>query len=156
MNLPIPTNDKLKLKLPPLHALPAMFEPMLPMPVPQLPYKPGIAGIIEGFFHNVALKQQNTAAESEANIAENKLRQTKAQFEQIKELLLFGHKYNLDMVRINHEQEMLSIEKRSAEAALTEQQLKNYLTQIEAEKAQLELQQMKKELGLSADKENGE
>lgn len=156
MNLPIPTNNNNKLKLGPMPVLPSVFERLIPIPVPPLEYKPGIAGLVEGLFHNWSLKHLQRAAEREAGIAEARLQQTRAQFQQIEEMLMFGHRYYLAMQKVKQEQEMLGIDKQVAEANLATIQLKNFLAQIEAQKAQLELQQMQKELGNGSDKENGE
>jgi hypothetical protein len=106
--------------------------------------------LLESFIHNWKLLHLKRAAEREADIAEAKLRQTQAQFKQIEELLLFGPRYELSLKKVRHESEMLDIEKQTAEANLITVQLQNMMAQIEAQKSQLELQHMMKEIGANA------
>ncbi len=149
MDLPVPKTEKSPVVLPHLPVLPSVFAQMLPAPVPQLEYKPGIFPLVESFIHNWKLLHLKRAAEREAEISEAKLRQTRAQFAQIEELLLFGSRYELAMQRVRHDQEMLDIDKHTAQANLATIQLRNVLAQIEAQKAQLELQHMMRELGVN-------
>jgi hypothetical protein len=150
MDLPIPKNENPQMTVPTLPnmpVLPSLFTSMLPTPVPQLIYKPGILPLLDGFIHNWKLGQLQRAAEREAAISEAKLRQTRAQFAQIEELLLFGPRYALAMDKLTHEKEMLHVTKQTAEAFLAHIQVQTYMAQIEAQKSQLELQHMMKELG---------
>jgi hypothetical protein len=147
MDLPIPKNEKTQVALPHLPVLPSMIAQLLPAPVPRLEYKPGLFPLVESFLHNWKLLQLKRAAEREADISLAKMRQTQAQFAQIEALLLFGARYELALQKVRNEQEMLDINRQTAEANLTTIQLRNILAQIEAQKAQLELQHMMKELG---------
>lgn len=138
--------------MPDLPVLPSVFSRLLPTPVPPLEYKTGVLPLFEGFLHNWKLGQLERAAEREAAISEAKLRETRAQFDQVKELLLFGRKYELALQQLRHEQEMLDLNKKTAEARLTRLQLQNIMTQIETQKAQLEFEHMSRELGENDDK----
>jgi hypothetical protein len=156
MDLPIAKNEKNQVALPKLPVLPTLFTPMLPTPVPPLEYKPGVLPILEGFLHNWKLLQLQRAAERESAIGEAKLRQARAQAALIEEMLLFGYRYSLEMQKITHEQGMLEITKETAQANLATIQLQNLMAQIEAQKSQLELQHMMKELGSKTHTDNGD
>ena len=140
--------------LPNLPVLPSLFEQLLPTPVPPLRYKPGLTPILENFIHNWKLGQIQRGVEREAAIAEAKLKETRARFAQITELLLFGPKYELALKQIRTDTELLEINKQKALVELNHQQLVNFQLQIDCQKAQFELEQMLKDNG--GDGENGQ
>ncbi len=139
MEAPVPKKLNLQDKVfPDLPALPEIFRAVLPTPVPQIDYRPGIVPLLDNFLHNWKLKQMEREAERQANIAEYKVRQGRAQSEAILQLLLFGEDYKARLKEINHRMEMMDIEEQKGRHEITKMQLENQIIYYQAQQEEIE------------------
>ncbi|MFZ0931696.1 MAG: hypothetical protein WAN11_24065 [Syntrophobacteraceae bacterium] len=77
-------------------------------------------------------------AERQANIAEYKVRQGRAQSEAILQLLLFGEDYKARLKEINHRMEMMDIEEQKGRHEITKMQLENQIIYYQAQQEEIE------------------
>lgn len=140
MNLPVKANPMVpEVVFPKLNSLPAMFQNALPPTVPQAQYKAGIVPIVSNFIHNIKLEQMEKSANLEANIAEHHVRKLRANLDGIKELILFGQKYELEVKSLHSAIRLIDINEQKAQAEMVNLQLKNVNEQNEVKMSFLDL-----------------
>jgi len=122
---------------------PEIFANAMPVPVPQMDWN---NGIIKNIFHNLKLGQIEKSTVREANISENKNRMVRANLDTIKALMTFSAETQMCFKRLEHEKDMMGIEKDKAQAELIQVQLKNMLLQGEVKLSEVELKIKMKEL----------
>jgi len=137
----------------PLPALPQFFEKLKPIETPELSFN---KGLIAGWFHEKKLARMDRVSESEARIAENRLRVTKATSEGIIEALTFGKKYEVATARLDHELEMMHLDKVLKQEIIREQVYKNQLLDMEVKDAGFNLKTKFKEMGYDSADEAGQ
>ena len=115
----------------------------MPVPVPQMDWN---NGIMKNIFHNLKLGQIEKSTVREANISENKNRMVRANLDTIKALMTFSAETQMCFKRLEHEKDMMGIEKDKAQAELIQVQLKNMLLQGEVKLSEVELKIKMKEL----------
>jgi hypothetical protein len=132
-------NPNSEIAFPQLSSLPQMFQNAMPPTVPQLQFRAGVIPIVSNFFHNMKLGQMEKAANLEASIAEHHVRKLRANLDGIKELILFGQKYELEVKAIRSQSRMLDLLEQQAEAELVNKQLINMEKQADVKMAHLDL-----------------
>lgn len=135
----------------PLPAIPQFFEKLKPIDTPELPYSTGLIG---GWYHEKKLARMERVSASEATIAENRLRVTRATGEGILEALTFGKKYEVTMARFDHELEMMHLDRVFKQEIIREQVFKNQLLEMEVKDAGCTLKAKMKEMGYDSQDED--
>lgn len=123
---------------PKLPALPAMFQSVLPTPVPQIQYQPGVATLVTNFIHNWKLKQMVRESERQATIAENKTRQLGAQKKAILELLLYGEEYKTRLKEYEFQRNVMELLEKLGQQELIKIQMENQILYFQAQQEEIE------------------
>ena len=128
----------------PLPSIPQFFEKLKPIETPELEFN---KGLIAGWYHEKKLARMERVSQSEAVIAENRLRVTRATSEGILEAITFGKKYEVTMARYDNELEMMHLDKVYKQEVIREQVYKNQLLEMEVKDAGYTLKAKMKEMG---------
>lgn len=122
-------------KPPSLPALPDFFQKLKPVDTPELTFQ---KGLIRGWYHEKKLARMDLASQHEANIAENRLRVTRATTDAIIEALTFGRRYELTLARYNHEEKMMTFDEQKAEAEVAKIVMECQILQMEVDSQKLD------------------
>lgn len=123
---------------PDLPALPEIFQNLLPTPMPQITYQPGIMPLFSNWVYNRKLRQIMRAEEMKANIAEYKVRQGQAQLQAVFDFLLSGDRYRAALKEIEHRREMMDIEEQKGRQELMRLQMENQIRYWQAQQEEID------------------
>ena len=117
---------------------------IMPRLIPPIQYENSIVGNI---IHNIKVGQMAREAERRAKIAQSNAVETRERLGMMTEIITWQAKTQDVFNQFTHVQSMRERELHLADAHVTEATMKNQLLWYDVEKARLEHEQMKKEMG---------